>query len=431
MANIQAYPRFIESEVREILLDTPVVLIHGARQCGKTTLACVIGRDENYEYVSFDDNNTLSSAQSDPIGFIARLGDKVILDEIQRVPALFAAIKLSVDENRQPGRFILTGSANLLAFPQLSDSLAGRMEVVHLRPLARTEMAARPVNLFHLLFSGEFEENLHHFRLERLAQGLADAIVMGGYPSAVTRKSFKRMLAWYQQYINMIIQRDVQEVAQIRHLDIVPKLIKLVAGQTSRLFNGSKYASPFSISRPTILEYLTILEQLFLIERLQPWFTNRLSQLIKSPKVHMSDTGLACALLGVTSQKLWSDRALFGQLVETFVYQELKKYSGWHDQQLLFYHFRDKLKYEVDIVVEQGLQYIGIEVKAAATVELQDFRGLSRMRQALEDQFVLGIVMYDGDKVLPFGDRMLAAPVSVLIPTMLHLNDSVSQNLEI
>ncbi len=197
---------------------------------------------------------------------------------------------------------------------------------------------------------------------------------------------------------------------------MLPRLLSMAAGQTGRLFNAAGLGSPFALSAPTIREYLTLLEQVFLIEQLQPWHSNRLSRLIKTPKLHLADTGLACALLGVTSEALWQDKALLGQLLETFIYQELRKYADWHEQQLRFYHFRNKDKVEVDIIIEQGLKIAGVEIKAAATVTLGDFKRLKKLKDAVGEQFVAGVVFYDGESVLPFGERLFAVPVGVLVP---------------
>ena len=197
--------------------------------------------------------------------------------------------------------------------------------------------------------------------------------------------------------------------------DVLPRLLSVAAGQTSRLFNASQLGSPFALSQPTIREYLALLEQIFLIERLQPWHSNRLSRLIKTPKLQLADTGLASSLLGINSDMLWQDRPLLGQLLETFVYQELRKHADWHEQQLRFYHFRNKDKVEVDIIIEQGLKIAGVEVKAAATVTQQDFKGLKKLKEATGDQFAAGVVFYDGESILPFGERLFAVPVDLLI----------------
>ncbi|WP_290522835.1 ATP-binding protein [Alcanivorax sp.] len=406
------YPRFSENQLLEALEDSPVVLLHGPRQCGKTTLAQAVGAATGYHYISFDDDNQSQAAQSDPVGFVQSLPEKVILDEIQRVPSLFTSLKAAVDQHRQPGRFILTGSANVLLLPALADSLAGRMEVIRLRPLACCEITGQKPDLLQRIFQANLISNPG--QQTRLGETLPERICQGGYPSAISRRTEKRRTNWYRDYSQALIQRDIQDLANIRNLGSLPKLLSLSAGQTARLFNASELAAPFSLSRPTIREYLTLLEQIFLIEQLEPWHNNRLKRLVKTPKLHLVDTGLACALLRISSQDLWQDKALLGQMLETFIYQELRKQADWHAQELHFSHYRDKDKLEVDIIIEQGRQLAGIEIKAAATVTQSDFKGLKRLRDITGDRFAAGVLFYDGDTILPFGEKLFAVPVSEL-----------------
>jgi len=417
MSNNSLYPRFSDQLLREALIDTPVILIHGSRQCGKTTLAQAAGRKLGYHYISFDDDTQRQAAQTDPIGFIQNLPEFVILDEIQHVPELFSTIKASVDNNRKPGRFILTGSANVLLLPKLADSLAGRMEIIHLRPLAHAELANQKPNFLQQLFSANFGPAINQSQYQHLGKKLATIIATGGYPAAIARNSEKRRSNWYRNYITTIVQRDMRDISRIHNLNILPRLLTLAAGQTARLFVAANLAAPFAISRPTIREYLALLEQVFLIEQLQPWHSNRLSRLIKTPKLHLADAGLACALLGINSLTLWQDKALLGQLLETFIYQELRKHADWHENNLNFYHFRNKDKVEVDIIIEQGRQLAGIEIKAAATVTKNDFKGLNKLKDTCGKQFAAGVVFYDGNCIVPFGEKLFAVPISLLTPS--------------
>lgn len=414
--NTPIYQRFSQDSLLDALQDTPVVLIHGSRQCGKTTLAQLIGERHGYHYITLDNDNQLQAAKYDPVGFIQGMPEKVIIDEIQRAPELFTSIKASVDKNRKPGRFILTGSANVLLLPQLADSLAGRMEIIHLRPLAGSEIANVKPNLIQQLFDADFGNTINTNSYSRLGESLAEYICKGGYPSAIARSSDKRRNIWYRDYITSILQRDIKDISNIKNLEILPKLLALSASQTARLFNASDLAAPFGISRPTIRDYLALLEQIFLIEQLQPWHSNRLSRLIKTPKMHMTDTGLACSLMGINSQSLWQDKALLGQLLETFIYQELRKYADWHDEAVSFFHFRNKDKVEVDIIMEQNRKLVGIEIKAAATITSSDFKGLRKLQDATAEQFAVGVVFYDGENILPFGKNLFALPISMLIP---------------
>lgn len=401
--------RLIRPRLIEALADTPVVLIHGPRQCGKTTLAKTVS---GYAYITFDDAVRLAAAKADPVGFVADLPDKIVLDEIQRVPELFVSLKAAVDRDRQAGRFILTGSANVLLAPKLSDSLAGRMELLRLHPLAQSELAGRASQFIDTLFAATFRPQT----FTRLGKELAELIVAGGYPAALARSAGRRRREWYRAYIETLAQRDVREMARIASLDTLPRLLQLAAGQTARLLNVSDLAAPFQVSRPTIADYVTLLERIFLIERLPPWHSNRLSRLIKTPKLHLGDTGLAAALLGFDAETLLAkDRSLYGQLVETFVFQELRRQAGEHDGSLGFHHFRDKDGYEVDIVIErEGGDVAGVEVRASATVTESDFRGLRKLKEASGPRFVCGVVLYDGEAVARFGEGLFAVPIEAL-----------------
>ncbi len=408
------YPRYALPRLTEALADSPVVLIHGPRQCGKTTLAQALGERSDYAYLSFDDDVARAAAQADPAGFVSNLSQQVILDEVQRVPALFAALKIAVDRKRVPGRFILTGSANVLLVPKLADSLAGRMQILRLHPLAQCELARNAPGFLDALFKGRFK-----FRQsERLGNQLAQRIAAGGYPAALTRPAGRRRAAWYRDYLEALVQRDVRDLARISSLDVLPRLLALAAAQTAQLFNVTALAAPFQLSRPTIGDYVTLLERVFLLERLPPWHSNRISRLVKTPKLHLGDTGLACALLGVDAAALVADRPLLGQILETFVFQELRRQASWHDEPLGFFHFRDKDGAEVDIVIERGARaLVGVEVKAAATVTAADFRGLRKLREAAGKRFVAGVVLYDGETNARFDEQFYAVPLRALWET--------------
>lgn len=405
------YPRFLEPRLVDALADTPVVLIHGPRQCGKTTLARAVGDPRGYTYLTFDDDVVLSAARVDPVGFVAELPERTVLDEVQRVPELFTAFKVAVDRSRTPGRFILTGSANVLLLPRLADSLAGRMEVVRLHPLAQCELAGRPPTFLDALFRNALPTRT----AERLGVGLLERVVAGGYPAALHRQQAQRRRAWYRDYVETIVQRDVRDLARIRALDATERLLVLAAAQTASLINVSELAAPFQVSRPTIREYITLLERVFMLEEVPPWHSNRLSRLVKTPKLHVGDTGVACAVLGLDGAALAQDRTVLGRLLETFVYQEARRQASWHELPIAFHHFRDKDGAEVDIVLERGaLEIAGIEVKASATVTASDFRGLRKLKEAAGDRFCAGVVLYDGETALPFGDRLHAVPLRLL-----------------
>ena len=406
------YPRYAEGPLAEALADSPAVLIHGPRQCGKSTLARVVGDPRGYRYISFDDNVARAAAESDPSGFVAGLGERTVLDEVQRVPSIFTALKQAIDANRIPGRFLLTGSSQVLLVPALSDSLAGRMEILRLHPLSQGEVYGGIPNFLDDLFRGEFQTS----NTQRIGHNLAERIADGGYPAALARSTFRRRSNWYRNFIATQLQRDVTDMARISALDALPRLLSAAASQTAHLYNLSNMASPFQLSRPTIGDYVALLERLFLIERLPPWHTNRLSRMVKTPKLHIGDTGIGCALVGASPQDLARNRDLLGQFLETFVFQELRRQSVCQEAPLEFCHYRDKDQAEVDIVIERGAgEVAGVEVKASATVTRSDFRGLRKLRKAAGDRFAAGVVVYDGEVSAGFGDGMFAVPVSLLL----------------
>jgi uncharacterized protein len=404
-------PRFVQDRLDEALADTPVVLVHGPRQSGKTTLVRHYGEERGYRYYSVDEEAVRSAADDDPAGFVAGLPDRVILDEVQLVPRLFSAIKLAVDRDRSPGRFIMTGSANVLLIPRVSDSLAGRMAIISLHPLSRCEILGRRSAFIDDLFTGA--GMMHH--ATRLGDEIADIVAAGGYPAALTRMSHTRRAGWYRDYVETIAKRDIRELARIREVEALPQLMELAAGQTAQLFNLADLSGPFRLSRPTIGDYVTLLEDVFLIYRLPPWFSNRLSRLIKTPKLHLGDTGIATAVLDQTPDTLREDRIMLGHLLETYVVQELRRQASWRAERVRLHHFRNKDGAEVDIVMEgAGRKIAGVEVKLSGTVVAKDFRGLKKLREALGDRFTAGVVLYDGENTVPFGDGLAAVPLSRL-----------------
>lgn len=407
------YSRLIRPRLEEALADTPVVLIHGPRQCGKTTLAREVGDAAGYAYRTFDDDTVRAAAEDDPVGFVADLPGRAVLDEVQRVPGLFTALKAAVDRDRTPGRFLLTGSANVLFVPRLADSLAGRMELLRLHPLAQHELAGLAGESSTFVERAfDAKDGLAGAQTERMGAALAERMAAGGYPSALSRALPRRRKAWYRDYVDTLVQRDVRDLAAIHNLDVLPRLLSVVASQTAHLMNLAGLSGPFQLTRPTIREYVTLLEQVFLLDRLAPWHSNRMSRLVKTAKIHAGDTGVACALLGLGPDELWNDRALYGQMLETFVYGELRRQASGHEDPIAFYHMRDRNGAEVDLVLERsGRALVGIEVKAASTVRSKDFVGLRKLQEATGERFASGIVLYDGELTLPFGDRLWAVPI--------------------
>ncbi len=405
-------PRNLQSLLIEKTSYSPVCLIHGPRQCGKTTLAQSVGDSLRYSYFTFDDPDTRAAAQSDPMGFVSELPERAILDEIQLAPELFRVIKLSVDRHRAPGRFILTGSTNMLFVPDLANALTGRMEIIRLHPLSQHEIEqSQSLPFLERLFAGNFQTR----RVERLSSNLADRIVAGGYPEALKCPLDQSRYSWYRSYANSLIQRDILDLSKIQSSDAIPKLLTTVANLSGQLFNLATIASQFQMSRNTIRDCLVLLERQFLIERLPPWYSNRMKRMVKKPKIHISDTGLACTLLRMEPDSLLKNRNMLGQLLESFIVQELSRQASYSDQPFEFYHYRDRDGTEVDLVIELGsLDLAGIEVKASATVADSDFKGLRKIKTAESERFKFGALLYDGEICASFGDGMYAVPIRML-----------------
>jgi hypothetical protein len=373
----------------------------------------MVGEPRGYRYITFDDEAVIAAAESDPIGFVRRLPARVILDEVQRVPGIFTSLKAAIDLRRTSGRFILTGSANVLVVPGLSDSLTGRMGILRLHPLAQCEIENRRPNFLDSLFRGRFKTGL----AERLDDDLARRIVAGGYPAALARRTAARRRAWYRDYVETQIQRDVRDLARIHSLEALPKLLAVAAARTAQIINVADLAAPFELTRQTVNDYVTLLEHIFVLEKLPAWHSNRLSRSVKRPKLHIADTGVACALLGVDAEALDSDRPLLGSMLESFVQQELRRQTSWHPEPHALFHFRDRDGYEVDIVLERGRAIAGLEVKAAGTVGGADFRGLRKLRDAVGQRFAAGVVLYDGSATVAHDDGLVAVPLRRLWET--------------
>jgi hypothetical protein len=401
--------RHIERSVLRALADTPVVLLNGARQTGKTTLARAIATRTGATYFTLDDAATLALAAGDPAGFIRNLPGPVVLDEVQKAPALFSAIKLAVDARRQPGRFLLTGSANVMTLPALADSLAGRMEVIPLLPLSAGELAGRTERFLERLFDGR----LPRIKPAPEEDDVVSRMVRGGYPEAVARKASDRRTAWFASYVSTILQRDVRDLARVDGLTALPNLLKLLAARAAGLLNLADVARDAGLPHTTLTRYLALLETVFLVHRVPAWSPNLGKRLVKSPKLHLVDTGLACHLLGANARRLQDDRTMLGHMLESFVVGELRKQVSWTDPQATLHHFRTSAGSEVDVVIERPDGSVaGIEVKASATAGPGDFAALRALRDQLGTRFRGGAVLYLGDTLVPSGDALWLAPVT-------------------
>jgi len=403
------YPRWIEPRIDEALLDTPVVLLAGPRQAGKTTLVRQFA-ERGLHYLTLDDELTLLSAREDPVGMIRNL-DRAVIDEIQRVPQLLLAIKKTVDEDRRPGRFLLTGSANLMALPTVADSLAGRMETLLLLPLSQSEIENRPANLVDSIFTGK----ILTADPPVLGKELVERVLRGGYPEAVARPAAKRRIAWARQYTDAIIQRDIRDIAEIDKLDQLPRFLRALAQTAGQMCNYSELGGQVGLDGKTVSRYIGVFEQMYLLKRIDVWARNRLKRVVKTPKLQFIDSGLLAMLMDVTVEDVQMDKSRYGHILESFVFGELLKHTttAVDDYRLLYY--RDADKFEVDVVIEntEG-QLVGVEVKASATVKERDLRGLKKLASLAGDQFRAGVLLYDGDETMPLGGNIWAAPLSAL-----------------
>lgn len=389
--------------------DTPVVLLSGPRQAGKTTLVRQAS-EPGRKYLTLDDATTLLSAREDPVGLIRQQG-RVVIDEIQRAPQLLLAIKQSVDNDRQPGRFLLTGSANLLTLPTVADSLAGRMETLTLLPLSQSEVQGTSTNWLDEIFSDRIPLT------GALATGneLIERVLRGGYPEALTRRDGRRRSAWFRHYIDAIIQRDVRDVAGVHKLDELPRFLRALAQTAGQMCNYSQLGGQIGLDGKTAARYIGIFEQVYFLRRVDVWARNHLSRVIKSPKLQFIDSGLLSTLVNLPADVTRVDRARLGHVLETFVFSELFKHQTTADGDYRLMYYRDIDRHEVDLVVENASgDLVGIEIKAAASVNTADLKGLKKLASLAEGHFKMGIVLYDGADTLSIGDRLWAVPLSTL-----------------
>ena len=406
------YKRFLMPEVVAALGDTPVVLLNGARQTGKSTLVTHVSAERTPAHqLTFDDLTTLAAARSDPQGFIAGMSGPVVIDEIQRVPEVLLPIKAAVDRDRLPGRFLLTGSANVLMLPRLADTLAGRMEVITLRPLSQGELAGSPERFLDRLFSAGDPD------WEALPTDRADLlrrVGSGGYPEVQVRQAGRRRDAWFSSYLTTVLGRDMRDLTGIDAVTELPRVLKALASRTANLLNYADVARDLAVPLTTLRRHVGLLTAAYLVQELPAWSINIPKRLVKAPKALITDSGLAAHLLGVTlgDPAAGQGGRETGALVETFVGTELLKQIGWHDPALTLHHFRTHIGEEVDFVLEAPDGTIaGVEVKLSSTISSGDVRGLKTLREAAGERFRRGVVLHAGDAVVPIDGRIAAVPM--------------------
>lgn len=404
------YSRHLQPSIEAALADTPAVLVVGARQTGKTTLVRALGQKRpGSTYVTFDDLTALEAATVDPTGFVSGLGEMTILDEIQKAPALLPAIKVAIDEARRPGRFLLTGSANVLTLPKVSESLAGRMEVATLWPLSQGELAGHPERFVDAVMDGKLP------RSSSAGDDPLPRLLRGGYPEATARESADRRRAFFEAYVTTILTRDVRDVAAIEEPGALRRLLQLAAVRSASVLNHAELSRTLALPASTLKRYLALLETLFLVRGVPAWASNRGKRLVRAPKLHVVDSGMLAWLAGLDEEVLRRDRVLLGPVLESFVVGELVKQIGWSATRPTLHHFRTHGGQEVDLVLEDARgRVVGIEVKASATVTSSDLDGLRALGETAGKAFVQGVVLHLGQGRVSFGRNLTACPLDVL-----------------
>jgi predicted AAA+ superfamily ATPase len=392
------------------LADTRIVLINGARQSGKSTLARQIAREHGAGWYTLDRADTLQAAREDPTEFV-RSSERMVIDEVQRAPDLFLAMKDVVDFNPAPGHFLLTGSSRILALRGLPDTLPGRMETVELWPLSQGEIDGKPDAFIDAAFA--LGPELRHDSAE-VRRGYCDRLVRGGLPEAVHRTGGRRV-RFQQSYQADMVNRDVMQLSSVEKGPELRALTRFLAARSGQLLVPAAVARDLGISQHTVNHYLALLEEVFLIKRLPAWTRNLSARAVGMSKVAFVDSGLACSLLNQQASTLARLGSPLGPLLEAFVAMEIARQATWSAQPVELFHYRTRDQVEVDLVIENlDGRVIGLEVKATSSVRSDDFRGLKHLASRLGDDFVAGYVLHLGPQTLPFGPKLRAVPVSAV-----------------
>ena len=405
--------RHITTRLLDALADRPAVVVSGGRQTGKSTLVTrLLAEQHPARYLTLDDADILAAATADPAGFLGAFAGPVIIDEVQRAPALFTALKASIDRDRQPGRYLLTGSANALLLPSLAEALAGRMEVITLWPLSQGEIDERPDTFIDAMFAepaalrdvpGEPRDEL----IERVARG--------GFPEAVLTMTAGRRADWYRSYVGAVLLREVRSLADIDGLAVLPSLLSLLAARTASLLNVSELSRTSRVPVTTLQRYLALLQATFVVQTVPAWSANLGKRISKAPKLMFADTGLCAQLRGLNRARLLSDPLALGPLLENFVFAELCKQSTWSQTRVRIMHFRSHTRDEVDLVLEDEVgAIVGVEVKSSSSFDARDLKGMRALAALAGARFHRGVVLYTGPNSLPLGRNLELQPVSAL-----------------
>jgi hypothetical protein len=397
--------RTLES-ILKIALDTfPVVLLNGARQVGKSTLAL-----ENFKnYLTFDDGELRLYAKENPKGFLKNLDLPICLDEIQKVPALLEYIKIQVDSNRKNGNFLLTGSSNVLEYKESKDTLAGRLCELRLHPLSSKEKNDKPnENVIEKLLQKDFKLQKKDYSDEAIKH-----IIDGGYPEILSLEGMSKDL-WFSSYVSTYIERDARDLADIRDIDNFIKFVNLLATRSATILNKSSLSSDVGIKDITTENYLSIISRIYQVTLLKPYFSNIGKQLVKSPKVFFNDTGVLCSILKLNTKDKLLNSPYSGQIFETYIFSELQKHLSYLEKQVSMYHYRTNDKKEIDFIIEVEDKLLAIEVKQSSSIQKSDFKHIIDL-QNRSDKDCLGIVFYNGEMVIELDDNLVAIPFGMFL----------------
>ena len=403
------FKRSINDILEEALAISPTVLLTGARQVGKSTLC--LGLERNY--IVFDNLSQREAALNDPIGYIASLKKPVTIDEVQKVPEVLEGIKLDVDKHRKNGDFLLTGSANVLDMKKARETLAGRVIELPLFPLSAKELRNKPNdNIIDTLFSGGIERlSIENIAIEDILQ----TVINGGYPQIYKIESQRGKNLWFNSYISTYVERDIRDVGELRDIAAFIKFFNILAPRSSALLNKAELANNSGLSEATVSNYLSMLEMIYQVSILRAYSSNISKRFIKSPKFYLTDSGVLAHLLNIATTQDLLNSSKKGEVIETFIYNELLKHIGYSSIMPNIYHYRTNDKKEIDFIIEKGDKIFAIEVKSSHTIKMDYFKHIIDF-QKKSDKEIVGIVFYMGDSILPFGDseyKRYALPISI------------------
>lgn len=406
------YSRWQRHKIEQALATRRVVLLVGARQCGKTTLVKQLMTEEA-AYLTLDDKTLREAAENDPQEFVKHKLKTLIIDEVQRVPSLLPAIKKVVDEETRPGQYLLTGSANIQALPSTQESLAGRVSKVRLRPLTQGEIKGSKPHFLTHAFNQSFNFPWDFYEKDTITE----MAFHGGFPEALTLEG-RNQKEWYKDYMEALLERDLQDVARIHRYDAMRELTTVLAAWSGKFLDISAISSSLSIHRPTVAAYINSLEALYIVEKVRPWTKTDYDRVGKHPKLFMADSGLMCSILSWNKDQVRFDSDRLGKLIETFIFNELASQIEASEEEYELYHYRDRVKREIDFLIQRNDQaLLGIEVKSSSSIQKKDFQHLRWFQENIaKNKSFVGIVLYSGNRPLSFGKNLWAIPISMLWP---------------